>query len=175
MDSVKSYAPQRNPLKVGAVMMVVIQERSLIFKIQQCSHLPDLLKMLQTIMNECITTGKPITAFYRSFSNHPNGAIGINAIKLAVKDLETATIRNANMGLPEVYASEQEMAFQIKGHQKLTLSSPESKEDAIAKFIQERGSGVYAIRFDVKNIDSTYHYLNQRLSDNLIIRDSVKI
>jgi mono/diheme cytochrome c family protein/rhodanese-related sulfurtransferase len=175
MDSIQGYRTSTEPVQGWSGDDGGLQERSLDFQNATTTYLPQFIEDATIDYERMHKDWKTYYAYYRSYTNHPNGVVGINAIQLAVKDLDSARKDIENMGLtPEnPNASEKTARFKIKGHQELVLSTPQSSNDDMSKFIAERESGVYAIRFDVKNIDSTYHYLNQRLPAKALLRDTI--
>tara|TARA_R110002051_G_scaffold100879_2_gene171301 strand:- start:20463 stop:22559 length:2097 start_codon:yes stop_codon:yes gene_type:complete len=175
MDSIVSYRTSTEPVKGWTSDDGGLQERSLNFRTTNAGYLPQFIEDATNDYERMQKDWKTYYAYYRSFTNHPNGVVGINAIQVAVKDLETARKEMEKMGLLPLNpkASENTARFKIKEQQELVLTTPKSDADDMAKFIEERGSGVYAIRFDVKNIDSTFHYLRQRLPAEALKRDTI--
>lgn len=175
MDSIQGYRTSTEPVKGWTRDDGGLQERSLDFQDANTTYLPQFIEDATMDYERMYKDWKTYYAYFRSYSNHPNGVVGINAIQVAVKDLDTARKNIEKMGLipSNPKASEKTARFKIKGHQELVLSTPQSTNDDMAKFITERESGVYAIRFDVKNIDSTYQYLNQRLPAEALLRDTL--
>ena len=175
MDSIQAYRTSTEPVKGWSRDDGGLQERSLDFQNANATYLPQFLEDATIDYERMHKDWKTYYAYFRSYTNHPNGVVGINAIQVAVKDLDTARKDIENMGLmaSNPNTSEKTARFKIKGHQELVLSTPQASNDDMSKFIAERESGVYAIRFDVKNIDSTYHYLNQRLPAEALLRDTL--
>lgn len=175
MDSIQAYRTSTDPVKGWTRDDGGLQERSLDFQNAKATYLPQFIEDATNDYERMHKDWKTYYAYFRSFTNHPNGVVGINAIQVAVKDLDTARKDIENMGLmaSNPNASEKTARFKIKGHQELVLSTPQASNDDMSMFIGERESGVYAIRFDVKNIDSTYHYLNQRLPAEVLLRDTI--
>jgi mono/diheme cytochrome c family protein len=175
MDSIQAYRTSTDPVKGWTRDDGGLQERSLDFQNAKATYLPQFIEDATNDYERMHKDWKTYYAYFRSFTNHPNGVVGINAIQVAVKDLDTARKDIENMGLmaSNPNASEKTARFKIKGHQELVLSTPQASNDDMSMFIGERESGVYAIRFDVKNIDSTYHYLNQRLPAEVLLRDTL--
>jgi mono/diheme cytochrome c family protein/rhodanese-related sulfurtransferase/catechol 2,3-dioxygenase-like lactoylglutathione lyase family enzyme len=175
MDSIQAYRTSTEPVKGWSRDDGGLQERSLDFQNANATYLPQFIEDATIDYERMYKDWKTYYAYFRSYTNHPNGVVGINAIQVAVKDLDAARKDIENMGLmpSNPNASEKTARFKIKGHQELVLSTPQASNDDMSKFIVERESGVYAIRFDVKNIDSTYHYLNQRLPAEALLRDTI--
>ena len=175
MDSIQAYRTSTDSVKGWSWDDGGLQERSLDFKNTNATYLPQFIEDATNDYERMHKDWKTYYAYSRRYSNHPNGVVGINAIKVVVKNLDTARKNIKNMGLmaSNSNTSEKIARFKIKGHQELVLSTPQTSNDDMSKFTAERESGVYAIRFDVKNIDSTYHYLNQRLPAEALLRDTI--
>lgn len=175
MDSIQGYRTSTEPVKGWTRDDGGLQERSLDFQNANAIYLPQFIEDATIDYERMHKDWKTYYAYFRSYTNHPNGVVGINALQVAVKDLDSARKNIENMGLTASNhnVSDKTARFKTKGHQELVLSTPESSNDDMSKFIEERESGVYAIRFDVKNIDSTYHYLNQRLPAEALSRDTL--
>ncbi len=175
MDSLQGYRTSTEPVKGWTRDDGGLQERSLDFQNTNTTYLPQFIEDATNDYERMHKDWKTYYAYYRSYSNHPNGVVGVNAIQVAVKDLDTARKNIENMGLmaSNHNVSDKTARFKIKGHQELVISTPQSSNDDMSKFIAERESGVYAIRFDVKNIDSTFQYLNQRLPAEALLHDTI--
>lgn len=92
----------------------------------------------------------------------------IDHIAIAVKDLDAAVKTfNANFGLPMARRGE-EAALQIKsafltiGDAWLELFQPTSADNPAAKFIVERGEGMYLLSLEVENLDAAKQHLEKR-------------
>jgi cbb3-type cytochrome c oxidase subunit III len=111
----------------------------------------------------------------RVFITHPNGAVGIAAIQIAVEDLEAQRKEFRKMGFKELEGEQSEnlARFQLKHHQELQLRSPHSSEDELGQFLKNRGSGVFAITFEVKDIDTTHNFFKEKLSQEAFHFDSL--
>lgn len=121
------------------------------------------------------TEWKTYFAFSRSFSKHPNGVIGIAALKIAVEDLEAAREAYSKMGLPELKENRSEhlARFKLKEHQEIQLIASKSPDDEIADFLADRGPGVFAVVFEVKNLYDTHCFLRDRMPDEALRMDSL--
>ena len=176
IDSINSYRTSAQAPKGWGRDNGKSQERSLDFKTNTANYFPRFMESVSTDYERMQKDWKTYYAFYRSSSNHPNGVIGINTLRIAVDSLESAKQEFQKMGLAELENKTQQSSvrFALKRHQKLQLNAPQSADDDVSKFLKERGSGIFAIRFDVTNIDSTYHFLKERLPAKAIIRDSLQ-
>jgi mono/diheme cytochrome c family protein/rhodanese-related sulfurtransferase/catechol 2,3-dioxygenase-like lactoylglutathione lyase family enzyme len=176
MDSVKSYRTTE-PSKGWSRDDGGAQERSLDFKDKNSkSYLPKFLEDAGTDYQRMSKERKTYYSFYRSFVNHPNGVVGISALQIAVDTLDAPREEFNKIGLIELEnkASETMARFKVKRQQELQLKTPISADDEVATFLKERGSGVFAIRFEVVNLDSTYHYLSERLPSEALSLDSLQ-
>lgn len=175
MDSVQSYRKSANPAKGWSRDIGGSQERSLDF-VGEPSYLPNFEEQINSDYRKVQKMWKTYYAFNRSFSNHPNGVVGIAALQIAVDTLDNARERFKKMGLMEVgdKKSKNTAKFKVKRQQELELKTPISDDDEVSKFLSERGTGVFAIRFEVSNIDSTYHFLASKLPTKAFFLDSIK-
>ncbi|MCH6235727.1 c-type cytochrome [Cognataquiflexum rubidum] len=109
----------------------------------------------------------------REFLQHPNGVLGITAIKVVVEDLEAARKEFKKMGLLELKEnpSENLVRFKIKRNQELHLISPQTPDDSFAQFLKMRGSGVFAIVFEVLDLKATYDLLSEKLPKEALLED----
>lgn len=177
MDSVQSYRTSTEPAKGWSRDDGGSQERSVAFSSSNASpYLPTFVEDAGTDYQAMLKMWKTYYAFYRSYSDHPNGVVGIAAVQIAVDSLEAARKRFRKMGLSELEdaTSDQLIRFQLKREQELQLRESQSADDAVSQFLKERGTGVFAIRFDVANIDSTYQYLSERLPSEALSLDSLQ-
>jgi len=92
---------------------------------------------------------------------HPNGALGIAAIELAVADLDTVRATYLRMGLEPIAAAEG-AAFRV-GRRALLLRSAQHEGDRTARFLAARGAGVMALHIEVEDLSATRDWLAARL------------
>lgn len=176
MDSVQSYRTSSEPAKGWSRDDGGSQERSLDFeRTLTTPYLPQFVEDAGTDYFRMLREWKTYYAYYRSYTNHKNGVVGIAAIRLAVDSLDVARERFRKMGLKELdnKSTQQTARFGLKRHQELQLIAPQSKEDEVSQFLEERGTGVFAIRFDVTNLDSTYQFLSERLPASGLLFDTL--
>ncbi len=157
MDSVQSYRTSANPAKGWSRDDGGNQESTLDFKNLHTTYLPRFSERVNSDYEKTQKMWRTYYAYNRSFSNHKNGVVGIKAIQIAVDSFEVARNNFLRMGLKELSTNnnKSKTRFKVKRNQELHLSSSNSENDDVAKFLKERGSGVYAIRFEVANLDST--------------------
>ncbi|MFT4738946.1 MAG: mono/diheme cytochrome c family protein/rhodanese-related sulfurtransferase [Paraglaciecola sp.] len=175
MDSVQSYRTSDNPPEGWSRDDGGNQERSLDFKQVHLSYLPRFIEDVNTDYQKMHRQRNTYYAFFRSYANHPNGVVGIASLQIAVDDLDEARKAYKKMGLAELIddTSDNKARFQLKRHQEIELVASQATDDALSKFLQARGSGVFAIRFDVANLDSTYQFLSERLPAAALTLDSL--
>ncbi len=175
MDSVASYRTTKPP-EGWARDDGGSQERSLDFESMNPTYLPRFVERVNTDYQRTLQDWKTYYSYYRSYSNHANGVVGIAALQIAVDSLDASREKFQKMGLTELEnnTSKNMARFQLKRHQELQLRAPQSTDDNLSKFLQDRGSGVFAIRFEVVNLDSTYHFLSERLPSEALLLDSIQ-
>ncbi len=106
-------------------------------------------------------------SYWRMYRTQPNGVVGISAIKIAVSDLNFAIDTFNEMGLEPIEIKDNIARFSLFKNQELHLLSSLS-DQKVADFLTKRGDGVFAIRFEVENLDSTISYLQSGLPDNAL-------
>ena len=100
--------------------------------------------------------------YTRMFSKHDNGVVGISAIRIVVEDLKKASEEFKKMGLELLAETDSTANFSIKRHQELQLVAA-GNDGPMKDFLTNRGEGVFAMRFDVENLDSTTQYFEEEL------------
>lgn len=174
MDSVQSYRTSVETAKGWSGDNGGSQELSLSFATNDSKvHYPVFIQKVGRDYQWMLEEWKTFYAFYRSYTDHPNGVVGISAIQLVVDSLAEANDVFRRMGLKEIGNDPEGSwaSFQLKRNQKIELLTSDADEDR-SKFLQEKGSGVYALRFEVENLDSTYHYLSSRLPTEAMEMDT---
>jgi len=175
MDSIKSYrrsdeAPEGWDNDDGGpdILNVNLENK------QTLAHLPQFVE-LTGFPYERMHEWESFYNMQRGFINHPNGVVGVVAIKVVVEELEAALEEFHNMGLYEETPSESRnlARFKIKRNQELHVISPQSPDDESSKFLMDRGSGVFGICFEVKNLEATYDTLKTNLPEEALLFDSL--
>ena len=110
-------------------------------------------------------------SYGRRYNEHPNGVVGIKAIRIAVNDLEAVANDYKKMGFKASVSNDTAVHYPLYRNQQLHLISPK-RNAAISEFLNQRGDGVYAIQFDVSNLDSTYSYLKKKLPPQALFSTS---
>jgi cbb3-type cytochrome c oxidase subunit III len=175
-DSVRSYRTTTEPPKGWDWDDGGPEAHSVDFdSINPPAHLPQFVERIGEDYKEMQNEWTTYYGYGRSFAKHPNGAVGISALKIAVDDLKTARVEFKKMGFAELDAdpATNTARFKLYRNQELQLVAPQSPEDEISKFLKTRGSGVFAITFEVENLDSTNTFIKKRLPVEALQTDSL--
>ena len=105
--------------------------------------------------------------------SHVNGALGLRAVWMTVKDLDEATkayetvglTRGARMPLPAIGATAQEIRAGSNGT--ILLVSPAVPAGATAKFLADRGESVMGVSIEVQDLAKTRLVLKTGLQQDL--------
>ncbi|WP_088125048.1 c-type cytochrome [Roseivirga misakiensis] len=175
MDSAVSYRTNSQPAQGWSRDDGDPQRRSLDFnRSSPPQNLPRFIQNTNSNYAELLDDWNTWYVYTRMFSNHANGVVGISALKMAVNDLEASTDQYTNMGFEEVEQNDQLTKYSLFDNQELHLVSSISNPKAL-DFISNQGEGIYAIQFDVVNLDSTFNYFEKELPEDAIIRDTDRI
>lgn len=96
------------------------------------------------------------------YTNHANGVLGISAFKVAGNDLPATAADYDKMGFNATERNEGLVKYSVYRHQEVHLVSA-SGDSSLSEFASVGADGVFAIQFDVLNLDSTYQYLKDEL------------
>ena len=179
MDSVRSYwtanrSPQRSSWAADSAKSYRVGFASEgIESMQLSAHLPQFIQSA-TFPYDNMHEWNSYYSFRREYSAHPNGVVSIAAIQLVVADLESARTDFKRMGLLEIAnPAENTARFKLKRNQELRITTPQSPEDDLSRFLGSRSSGIFALIFDVEDLNATYAYLSDRLPEEALIGDSL--
>lgn len=138
------------------------------------AHLPVFLEFAD-FPYERMHEWKSFYNMQRGFMNHPNGVVGTTAVKIVVEDLEVARDEFRKMGFAELEENQVEnfVRFKLKRDQELLITAPLSPDDELSRFLKERGTGVFALVFEVKDLGATYDFLKEKLPANALLYDSL--
>ncbi len=100
--------------------------------------------------------------YNRMFSSHPNGVVGMSAVKVAVQDLEAAQKEFSKMGFELIARNDTTARYRVFRNQEIHLVAA-GHDPRLADFLDQRGEGVFGLRFEVENLDSTALYLEKKL------------
>jgi mono/diheme cytochrome c family protein/rhodanese-related sulfurtransferase/catechol 2,3-dioxygenase-like lactoylglutathione lyase family enzyme len=138
------------------------------------AHLPGFMKF-SAFPYEKMHEWNSFYNFQRGSFKHPNGVVGITSIALVSNDHENVRNELKKMGLVEVEfnRSEKFSRFKLKRNQELIVRSPLSENDDYAAFLNDRGPGLFAINFEVENLQSTTDTLTLKLADDALFYDTI--
>lgn len=138
------------------------------------NHLPEFLEF-SSFPYERMREWRSFYYMNRGYSEHPNGVVGVAAIKVVVDDLESARDEYRKMGLLEIEDTTREdmVRFRIKRNQELHVTTPQSPDDDLTGFLKQHGSGVYGVVFEVKDLKETHDFLASKLPSDAATLDTL--
>ncbi|MDN3204417.1 c-type cytochrome [Algoriphagus sediminis] len=164
-DSVQSYRTSGEEVKGWSWDNGNDQRKSLDFN---SANPPRLLpRFIESIDYGYADVQKDWNTYYifrRMYNTHPNGVVGISGIKIAVQNPKEVSAKYESMGLTPDSKSDSSISFPVFRHQKIYLESALFNSD-LGELVMDNGEGVYAVQFDVENLDSTYHYFQSKLPE----------
>ncbi|MEP6701066.1 MAG: c-type cytochrome, partial [Bacteroidota bacterium] len=136
------------------------------------AYLPGFMELVGLPYQEIQSDWNPYS--WRKYYKDPlNGVVGISTLRIAVSDLKAAHKEFKKIGLKELELNDSVARFKIAHNQELYLMAPKSPGDALSKFLQTRGPGVYAIVFEVKNFKDTREFLKKNLPARALLADTL--
>jgi mono/diheme cytochrome c family protein/rhodanese-related sulfurtransferase len=176
MDSIKAFRYSKEAPKGWSRDDGSPQARSLDFNSTNSpALLPSFIEQTNMDYKRAQDEWKTYYSYGRRYQEHANGAVGIAAIRVAVEDITAASRAYKKMGFTELASNDSLARFQLYQNQELHLLAPKSAEDELSNFLKKCGSGLFAIRFEVINLDSTLYFLQERLpAEALILNGSPK-
>jgi len=130
------------------------------------AHLPRFIEKLGYGYDKVNSEWNTYYVYRRMYNTHPNGVVGMNAVRVVVNDLEASAKAFRKMGLEAVQETDSLARFRLFRHHEIHLIN--ASTPALKDFLATRGEGVFAMRFDVVNLDSTTQYLEKELPGNAI-------
>lgn len=133
-----------------------------------------LPRFIESVGYDYVGTDSDWRTYYiygRMFNKHANGVIGMSAIRIAVEDLNASHNEFAKMGFELIDKTERVARYQLYRDHELHLVSAES-DQSIQDFVAKRGEGVFALRFQVEQLDSTYQFFEKELPAEAISKSS---
>ncbi|MEO1023708.1 MAG: c-type cytochrome [Bacteroidota bacterium] len=124
------------------------------------AHLPRFIEKTSFDYPTVSDQWRSYYSFRRMSSNHPNGVVGISAIRIAVQDVKKTGQEFQNMGFEEVERNDKTAMFKLVRNQEVHLVDAGTDEN-VNEFLEQHGEGVFAIRFEVSDLDSTSRFLEQ--------------
>jgi len=125
-------------------------------------HLPRFIEKMGLNYSAMNKEWNTYYIYRRMYNKHPNGVVGMSAIKVAVNDLKRVSGKYEKMGLKVAEESDTLIKYSLYRHQELHLLTSQN-DIYVNEFLKQRGEGVFAIQFDVENLDSTYLYFEGEL------------
>ncbi|MEI9944329.1 MAG: VOC family protein [Chitinophagaceae bacterium] len=135
------------------------------------AQFPDFIEFAGTSLYEYKDEWRPYAGrkYYDSLNN---GVVAMSSLQIVVNDINAARIEFKKMGFQEMQSSDSSVRFKIAHDQYLHLTGSGSPESDAAKFLKLRGEGVFAIGFEVKNLQNTYDFLKKKLNSKALVMDS---
>jgi mono/diheme cytochrome c family protein/rhodanese-related sulfurtransferase len=109
--------------------------------------------------------------YRRMYGTQPNGVIGISAIKIIVEELDQVLSEYERMGFDILDRSEQSARIRVFRHQEIHLHQSGSDE-YFNESNRENETGVFALQFDVVNLDSTYNFYKTQLPQEALLKSA---
>lgn len=134
-------------------------------------NLPDFMEYAGYPLYEIQEEWRPYV-WRKYYDSLNNGVIGTSSLQIVVDDLETAKREFRKMGFQELESRDSVIRFKVAHDQELRLFTPKSSSDDAAKFLKSRGPGVFAVRFEVRNLQHTSEFFKKKLSPKALVMDS---
>ncbi|OEK00736.1 hypothetical protein BFP97_04075 [Roseivirga sp. 4D4] len=128
------------------------------------AHLP---RFIESVGYDYAGTDSDWRTYYvygRMFNGHANGVIGMSAIRVAVEDLDASHDEFEKMGFELIDKTETTARYELYRNHELHLVSAKT-DQSLQDFVAKRGEGVFALRFEVEQLDSTYQYFENELPE----------
>ena len=175
MDSVRSYWLENRTPQSSAWASDSSQRFNVgLVNRHLSTHLPEFIQSA-TFPYDNMHEWNTYHTFRREYSGHPNGVVGLASIQLVVDDFKSVREDYKRMGLTEIEDNQTEnrARFRLKRNQELVVTSPSSPDDNLSRFLETRGSGVFALVFDVEDLKTTYDFLSEKLPEDALVGDSL--
>lgn len=137
-------------------------------------HLPRFIERTDYNYKQAYDQWRTYYGFNRRYNEHPNGVVGMSAICIVVQDLAAISGEFQKMGFEQLEVNDAMARYKIYRNQELQLMSA-GDDEKLNAFLAQRGEGVYALRFEVINLDSTYQYLENELPGEALNKSSERI
>jgi cbb3-type cytochrome c oxidase subunit III len=135
-------------------------------------YLPNFMEYVGFPYQELEEEGWNPVMWRRYYKGHPNGVVGIASLLIVVQDLDAARKEFHKIGFTELEAGDTLARFKVAHQQELHLIAPKSSGDEFSRFLKKRGPGVYAVRFEVKNLKDTRDFLKKKLPAKALLADT---
>ncbi len=147
-----------------------LNRNSLDFNQKDVAYLPRFIEKTNFDYATVNEQWRTYYSYRRMYGKHSNGVVGISAVKIAVSDLKSSVRKFREMGFKALEINDETARFLLFRNQELQLHS-KSSDQLGADFISRGGEGVFAVRFEVENLDSTISYLQKNLPDEALVID----
>jgi mono/diheme cytochrome c family protein/rhodanese-related sulfurtransferase/4-hydroxyphenylpyruvate dioxygenase-like putative hemolysin len=175
MDSVQSYRDTSREPKGWSRDDGDLTSKSLDFDAAAPpAYLPRFTQDVGTNYTEINDSWRTYYVYNRMYNKQPNGVVGMAAIRIVVSDLKTAGKDFEKMGLELIEQNETIFRFRVARNQELHLLAADS-DPAFNKFFTERGAGVFGVRFEVEDLDSTYSYFEKELPTTALTKTAEQL
>lgn len=131
------------------------------------AHLPRFLEKTNYDYQAARDDWRTYYSYTRMSTNHPNGAVGMSAIRIAVHDLQSVSDEFSKMGFEVLERNEEMVRYNLIRNQELHLITGGDDEE-INEFLEESGDGVFAVRFEVSDLDSTSRFFEGMLAPEAV-------
>lgn len=131
------------------------------------AHLPRFIENVGYNYDDVREDWNTYYVYRRLYNTHPNGVVGIKAVRILVDDLKTSTKEFEKMGFELVEKTDLVARFKLYKSHEIHLLAAESQAEK--EFLANRRQGIYAMRFDVVNIDSTKQFFKNKQPSKDII------
>ncbi len=133
------------------------------------AHFPRFVQRVGTNYAETIDSWKTYYVYNRMFNKQPNGVVGMAAIRIVVSDLKAALKDYEKMGFELIEQNERMARLRVFRNQEVHLLAADS-DPAFNDFYTRRGEGVFALRFEVEEMDSTARYFEEELPETALVK-----
>lgn len=178
MDSVKSYRTSSEAPDGWSWDDGQPDERRVDFvSLKQTGNMPGFVEWLDHDYKQAKRDWQTYYNYDRRYNEHPNGVIGTAAIIIAVQNLDSASTAYQKLGFEQVELdnSPNLARFKLIRDQEIHLVSPSAEDNELDDILNTRGSGVFAVRYQVKDLQATRKYLQERLpKDAMTLTDSLQ-
>lgn len=131
------------------------------------AHLPRFIERTNYDYAASSDQWRTYYSYTRSGRNHPNRAVGMSAIRIAVRDLQLANKEFQQMGFEVLEENEGMARYKLIRNQEIHLVAAGDNTE-LNEFLQNNGEGVFAVRFEVSDLDSTSRFFEGTLSEGTV-------
>ncbi len=147
------------------------KQKSLDFNTENpATHLPRFIERVGSGYKDVRREWKTYYVSRRMYNTHPNGVVGIKAIRVLVDNVKSSSNEFQEMGFDLIAQTDAIARFQLYKNHEIHLMAARNQEQR--DFLANRGEGVFAIRFDVAHMDSTMQYFEKVVSLDALNKSS---